>query len=229
MSESVAAVTRAANVEAFSSWSACSVSAMSNAFAATASAARRSACRGSWRRGRAPDPARRRAPPPRCGPGRDEARHLRRQAHRLAVVARGGVVVGVGVVVRERGRQRPQPSMPSADAAAWLGQPRGSPPGSGRAPRRAASAGRPARPASAAGGATAGERQPPRTSRAPRGRGCRSRSRPGCRGRRRSSRSPTRSRRRLRARSDPSYSPAACVRSAMSSPPNCWTIDRRPV
>ena len=41
MSDSVAAVTRAAKVDAFSSWSACSVMATSNAFSMT----RRDACR----------------------------------------------------------------------------------------------------------------------------------------------------------------------------------------
>ena len=117
--------------------------------------------------------------------------------------------------------------------------------GSARAGAPAATADRRARRASAAGDATAGSRLP-RTSRAGRDRGCRSRSTRARRDRRRDSRSPTRSRRYLRARPwasarrsswieitsglDERSSRATsrwptCVFSTTGSPAYCWTID----
>ena len=127
---------------------------------------------------------------------RDERADLRGQPDGLAVVGLRRVVGGVGIVVAERGRQRPQRvharCRPAAPASA------AGPARAAAARRPAATAGRRARRASAAAGATAGSR-PLRTSRAARDRGCRSRSTRARRDRRRDSRSPTRSRRCLRA------------------------------
>ena len=109
MSVSVAADTRAANVEAFSSWSACSTSAMSNARIASAL-------------GRLPGEhveevggvAERRirldgaAASLHAAVGRDDAGHLRREADRLAVLRLRRAVVDLGVVLAEGRRQGPQ-------------------------------------------------------------------------------------------------------------------------
>ena len=198
MSVSVAAATRAANVDAFSSWSACRMSATSNA--RVASAARPLAGqhveevrRVAQHRIRLRSARRRRSAGPSVATSDAD---LRRQPDGLAVVRLRRVVGGVRIVVAERRGQRPQ----RVHAVARR-QRRASAGGSARAaraPRPAATADRRARRASAAAGATAGSR-PPRTSRAAPGRGCRSRSRRARRDRRRDSRWPTRWRRCLRA------------------------------
>ena len=103
MSVSVAAATRAAKVDALSSWSACRTSAQSMARTARASGASTGELvekvggkahhriRIDWALVLLETPD-----------GRDEAGHLRRQADGLTVVGRGRVVGGVAVVVRQR-------------------------------------------------------------------------------------------------------------------------------
>ena len=108
-SVSVAAATRAANVEAFSSWSACSTSAMSNAcvdsaFGRVARQHVEEVGRMSERRVRLDGPAARL----QAAVGGDDAAHLRGEANRLAVVRRRRIVAGLGIVLAERRGQRPQ-------------------------------------------------------------------------------------------------------------------------
>ncbi len=202
MSVSVAAATRPAKVDAFSSWSACSVSATSNALTASgvgplAGQHVEEVGGVAHRRIRRDRSAARLQP----APGGDDRAGLRREPHRLAVLRLRRRVVGLGVVVRQRRRQRAQ-RVHAVHRRQAAHQPddrlRAA-----AAPRPAATAGRRARRASAAGGARAGSR-PLRRSRAAPGRGCRSRSRRARRARRRDSRSPTTSRRRPRARLCPS-------------------------
>ena len=117
------------------------------------------------------------------------------EPHGLAIVRLRRVVGGVGVVVAERGGQRPQQvHRRCRPAATWRSAERlpASP-----ATQPAATADRPAPRASAAAGATAGNTLL-RTWRDPPDRGCRSRSRPARRDRRRDSRSRTTWRRYLR-------------------------------
>src|SRR5262245_31824384 len=104
MSVSVAAATRAANVDALSSWSACSTSATSNARVARPLAGEHVEKVGGVAENRV---RMQRRPallhPPHRG---DQRAKLRRQPHRLAVVGVRRVVRGVRVVVAKRRRQR---------------------------------------------------------------------------------------------------------------------------
>ena len=253
MSVSVAAATRAANVDALSSWSACSTSETSNARAASADGRLpgqhvQEVRRVAERRIRIDRPAAGRQPAPR----RDERADLAGQPDGLAVVRlrrcdrarRGRSAPSIDVSVRSASmpstlRQRPH------RAEDRLGQH-----ARGRQLRlQVAELGA----ASAAGRATAGSR-PLRTTRRARrrpDRGCRSPDRPGRRDRRRGSRSPTRRRRRLRGRpwasSSVSHASSAerrCHESdrrsllaagdlrrltSTSSPRNCWKIDISPM
>ncbi len=253
MSVSVAAATRAAKVEAFSSWSACSTSETSNARAASADGRwpvsmyrKFAACPSAGSGSIGPPPA---AIRPQVATSDAD---LAGQPHGLAVVGLRRLVAGVGVVVPEHGGERPQ-RVHAVDAAAASHRPED---GLGRAPggRELRLQVARARRGSAAGRATAGSR-PPRTTRPVRhrrGRGCRSPDTPARRARRRGSRSPSRRRRRLPGRPWVSRQvvisvteeqlrarggavacylpPALCgALTSRSSPPSCWKIDSSPM